>query len=536
MAELIMYTLLGILYAAALVLYLAVVPLIAVGRALGLTGQLLWHHVRILVGVVHRRTPEYQVRSLPPYRPEEEPEPAHRQYFHGPATRDLRTACLLTLGRFRWTVSQAFSRTTVQYFTQPRTHRMAAVPFGLTLYLGLVLGAGTSALLLALLVLLHTFLVYLAQGVVRMTADTLRAVDRAVLRAKGLHHGMVCPQCYELVEYPQYECPGDGCRRRHQDIRPGRYGVLRRRCACGRKLPTLIMTGSHRLQGICPYCEGLLSDSTGLVAETVLPIVGGTAAGKTQLMAAMLMTLFDAAARGGPPAGFADRNTADNYEVLREVLSIRGNTLGTQRALPRAHSLLLGRRRARRLVHIFDTAGERYTKVEDTDALRYARTARTFVFVLDPLSVTAFWQGLSSGRQALVDRALASPVDPQLVFNQSTQTTKRMNGALSRSRLAVAVSKYDVLRRHSLLGDHQAEDSASVRAWLVDVLGLGNLVRAMEMEYREVRFFFTAAVIAEDERVDAGIASLVDWCLGADRYGSSASPAAFPRGEAAGAR
>ncbi|WP_416960636.1 TRAFAC clade GTPase domain-containing protein [Streptomyces sp. Agncl-13] len=524
MTELIVYALLSVLYAAAIALYLVVAPLIAVGRALGLTGQLLWLHGQVLVGVVHRRTPEYQVQNLPPYRPENEPEPAYRQYFHGPATRDLRTACLLTVGRFRRTVSDAFTSTTVRFFGQPSVSRLAAVPFGLTLYVGLVLGVATAAVLLGLLVLLHTVLVFVAQGVVRVTAGTLRAVDRAVLRAKGLHHGMVCPQCYELVEYPEYECPGDGCRRRHRDIRPGRYGVLKRRCACRRKLPTLIMTGSHRLQGVCPYCEGALSDSTGLFPETVLPIVGGTAAGKTQLMAATLMTLFDAAGRGGPPARFADRDTAAKYEVLQEVLSIRGNTLGTQRALPRAHSLLLGKGRARRLVHIFDTAGERFTNLEDTDALRYARTARTFVFVLDPLSVAAFWKGLLPGQQADMDRSLASPVDPELVFNQSAQTMKRMNGALNRSRLAVAVSKYDVLlRQPALLGEHRPHDSESTRAWLVDVLGLGNLARAMENEFQEVRFFFTAAVTTEDGRVHESVLPLVDWCLGSGRYDGTAS-------------
>lgn len=518
-----MYVLMGALYICALIVFLAVAPTIAVLRALGLTGQLLWLHGQVLVGVTHRRTPEYQHPSLPPYRPQNEPEPAYRQYFHGPATRDLRTACLLTAGRFRRTVADSFSSTTVGYFGQPRSSRLASVPVGLTLYTGLALGAVLAAVLLALLCLLHVVLVYVAQGVVRITAGTLRAVDRAVLRAKNLHHGMVCPQCYELVEYPVYECPGDGCRRRHQDIRPGRYGVLKRRCACGHKLPTLILTGSHRLQGICPYCASAMSDSTGLVPETVLPMVGGTAAGKTQLMAAILMTLFDAAGRGGPPAGFADRDTAARYEVLREILRIRGNPLGTPRALPAAHSLLLGKGRSRRLVHIFDTAGERFVNLEDTDALRYARTARTFVFVLDPLSVAAFWQGLSPEQQAGVDRTLASPVDPEHIFNQSTQTMKRMNGDLAQSRLAVAVSKYDVLSRQRLLGEHRPDDSGSTRAWLVGELGLGNLARAMENEFREVRFFFTAAVIGGEEQVDDSIVPLVDWCLGSGRYDPSAS-------------
>lgn len=520
MTELIVGALLVLLYVTVLGLYVALAPVVAVGRALGLTGELLWLYGQILVGVLYRRTSAYEV--LPPYRPQDEPEPAYRQYFHGPATRDLRNASVLTLGRFRRTVADSYTSTTLRYFTQPPYSRLATVPFGLTLYVGLALGAGTAALLLALLCLLHAVLVYVAQGVVRIAAGTLRAVDRAVLRAKGLQDGMGCPQCYERVEYPVYECPGDACRRRHRDIRPGRYGVLKRRCACGRKLPTLILIGSHRLQGICPYCEGAMSDSTGLVPETVLPMVGGTAAGKTQLMAAMLMTLFDAAERGGPPARFADRDTAAKYEVLREVLNISGNPLGTQRALPRAHSLLIGRGRSRRLVHVFDTAGERFVNLEDTDALRYARAARTFVFVLDPLSVGAFWQGLPAERQAGVDRTLASPVDPELVFSQSTQTMKRMKGDLARSRLAVAISKSDVLRGQRLLGDRRPDDSDAARAWLVEELGLGNLARAMEMEFREVRFFFTAAVTAGQERVDDSILPLVDWCLGSGRYDGAA--------------
>ena len=36
---------------------------------------------------------------------------------------------------------------------------------------------------------------------------------------------MVCPHCYERVPYPAYACPGPACARRHQDIRPGRFGT-----------------------------------------------------------------------------------------------------------------------------------------------------------------------------------------------------------------------------------------------------------------------------------------------------------------------
>ena len=44
-------------------------------------------------------------------------------------------------------------------------------------------------------------------------------------------------------------------------------------------------------------------------------------------------------------------------------------------------------------------------------------------------------------------------------------------------------------------------------------LGLRNLVRAMDLEFGEVRFFCTAAVADERGRVDPSIGVFVEWCL-----------------------
>ncbi|MGV9291479.1 TRAFAC clade GTPase domain-containing protein [Streptomyces sp. NPDC003719] len=514
MAEIVAWVLIPVLYLAALTAYLVVVPVVVLLRGLALTMELLWGHVRLLIGVLYRRTPEF--RTMPPYRPQDEAVKAYRNYFFGPGYRDLRQLLTLERRSYLRTAGDSFRAVTSRQFTAPSRHRAFTVPYGVTLYLGLCLGAVLAVPPLALLLAAHALVLVLLTGGARTVAGTLRAADRAVLRVRRLRTGMLCPHCFERVPYPAYDCPRATCRRRHADIRPGTYGIFRRRCECGQRMPTLLMLMSRdaRLQAYCvhPHCEKPMNADAGHMPEVVLPLIGGRAAGKTQLMAAMLLALENAAADGGPAITFADEDSDSNYQVLREVLRMQGHTRATQKELPRAHSFVLGSGRSERLVHLFDTAGERFVDRDETDALRYARAARTFLFVLDPMSVKAFWTSLEPAPGPLLDRTLASTVDPEEVFGRSVQAVAAMDAPLKRSRLAVAISKTDLLARHGLVPD-RLDDSDGARAWLCEGLGLRSLVQAMELDFQEVRYFCTAAVADEDARVDGSITRFVDWCL-----------------------
>ncbi|GAA2136482.1 hypothetical protein GCM10009760_16040 [Kitasatospora kazusensis] len=514
MAEIVVFVLVPLCYLAALAAYLVVAPALAALRALALVVELLWGYVQLLVGVLFRRTAEF--RTLPPYRPQDDEVPAHRNYFFGPGSRDLRQLTTLARRSYLRTVGDAFREVTTGQFTAPAQNRALTVPYGLTLYPGLALGAVLAVPPVLVLAALHVLVLGLLAAGARITAATLRAVDRALLRLKRLRTGMICPHCYERVRYPAYDCPSATCRRRHADIRPGRYGILRRRCACGQHMPTLLMLmrRQERLQAYCTHahCGKPMNTDAGHMPEVVLPLIGGRAAGKTQLMAAMLLALENAAANGGPAVRLADEDSTAGYRVLREVLRMRGHTLGTQKALPRAHSFTLGSGRAERLVHLFDTAGERFVDRDETDALRYARAARTFVFVLDPMAVDDFWTRLEPAPGALLDRTLASTVHPEEVFGRSVQAVAAMGAPVRQSRLAVAISKTDLLAGHGL-SPEPPDDSDAARAWILDRLGLHSLVQAMELDFQEVRYFCTAAVADESAQVDPSISRLVGWCL-----------------------
>ncbi|MFD8385612.1 hypothetical protein ACFV2X_45070 [Streptomyces sp. NPDC059679] len=512
MSDILTFIIVPALYLALLLLYLLFVPAIAALRGAALVSELLWRYCQLLNGVLRLRTPEFV--TIPPYRPADER--AHRNYFFGPATRDLRQ--LLMQGRRSYvrTVTDAYRRVTADQFTAPSMHRSASVPYGLTLYLGLGVGAAAAVPVLGLLLGLHALGVALLTAGARLTALTLRAADRAVMILRGLPRGMLCPSCFERVPYPAYDCPRATCRRRHADIRPGTFGLFRRRCACDERIPTLLMLMSRdaRLSGYCvhEHCGKPMNPDAGHMPELILPLIGGRAAGKTQLMAAMVKSLENTAENGGPAIRLADPESTANQRVLNEVLEIQGHTRPTQKTLPRAHSFVRGSGRAERLVHVFDTAGERFVNREETDALRYIREARTFVFVLDPMAVDAFWTRLDPAGPK-VDRTLASTVDPEDVFSRSVQTVRTMGTHLDKARLAVAVSKRDLLTGQPALLPDRPDDSDTTREWLCERLGLRNLLQTMDLEFGEVRFFCTAAVADEEGRVDPSMGVFVDWCL-----------------------
>ncbi|MGO4755872.1 hypothetical protein AB4212_46005, partial [Streptomyces sp. 2MCAF27] len=123
-----------------------------------------------------------------------------------------------------------------------------------------------------------------------------------------------------------------------------------------------------------------------------------------------------------------------------------------------------------------------------------------------------FWTRLDPAGPK-VDRTLASTVDPEDVFSRSVQTVRTMGTRLDKARLAVAVSKRDLLTGQLALLPDRPDDSDTTRDWLCERLGLRNLLKTMDLEFGEVRFFCTAAVADEEGRVDPSIRDFVDWCL-----------------------
>jgi ribosomal protein S27E len=471
-------------------------PLAAVAAAVAYGAGLPLAYLYGLAQVLLSRPPELP----PPTRQLDRPDgadPAVPQYFYGPALIDADHAVRVAYGtcqRFlRW------GRTTLHGCFEGEGS-LLAWPLGVGGFIGLALGTAAGAAVTAGWALAHLLTVGVSAGVVRTAGTALRLADSAVLRIRNIR--MVCPDCYERVAYPGYECPNPDCTRRHRDVRPGRFGIVRRRCQCGTGLNTLLLFGSSRMNAFCPYCGRALAHHPGKAPEIVLPFFGATGAGKTRLLFAMVTQLQNWDRAGVLPVSFGDEITSRELSLAAQILRSQTATTATATKLPRSYVIRLSPPGGRRVLHMFDAAGELFYTAERTQELRYLSKARTFILVVDPLSVPAFWEQLPPGQQAELDKLRSTAPSPQLAYDQAHPEIEAMGVRLRSARLAVVFSRADLIEQAPV----------DIADWATEVLGLGNLVRSARLNFRETSFFFTAAVM-KNEVMHPTIPVLLRWVL-----------------------
>ena len=504
-----------LLFAGSVAIGVVALPVVIGLRALYQAGRWGWLYFRIFAEVLG--IPDADTARPPPAPPRHHPvagrEPAYRQYLFGPARSDL----MLALARIRTELPADFRATSARIWSSWVAGPWRAQTFGTRLFglmniYGLVLGSLLATILLAVVTAVQILTAVVLLGLAMAVILGLRAADLALLWIKRIR--ITCPRCYRQIGYPAYRCPS--CGAWHRDIRPGRYGVVRRRCSCdGQWLPTLLLLGSHRLTAYCPYpgCEVQLADRSGTASELMLPIFGGSNAGKTRLMSVIVMTMINNASREGASVDFADETTSRRFHQLQPIITAGEATHRTVPELPRAYSLYLtSRRGTRRLVHLFDTAGERFYDSERLEELQYLRAARTFLFVIDPLSIDRVWAGLEPSTQVQLN-PLRAQHSPTFVFEQVLHNIEAMGVNPARARLAVAVSKADLLEWAGVAA--APPESASVEQWLDDT-GLDNLVRSIRHSFGEIRFFRTMAMPRGDG-LATGVPELLEWMLAGSR-------------------
>ena len=162
----------------------------------------------------------------------------------------------------------------------------------------------------------------------------------------------------------------------------------------------------------------------------------------------------------------------------------------TPAVLPRAYVLRLRIGRHRRIIQFLDTAGELFYTSQRSAELIYLGAANTFVLVIDPLSINGFWNSLpSAAREQFTPHRSVAP-HPELAFQQTVDRIAEMGKPRAQRRLAIVFSRADLLGTKC---DPGSDDSAKIRKWAADDLGLTGLLHQAELVFREVAFFRTAA-------------------------------------------
>ncbi|GLW30080.1 TRAFAC clade GTPase domain-containing protein [Actinoplanes regularis] len=494
---LVWYTLIGTLF------LIVSVPLVVVASSVFL----------VLCTVVFVRTSGQALNLRTPYEAVPVPEPgdvpAYVHYLSGPAGRDLRQIARLTWRDMRRQAEKAQSWLKSRFFGYGMNNYRRAV--GAALGAGVVAGALITGVVMAFVVLgallVWGLLFVLAKGLLYL----LRGLDSGLSHLRGIK--LTCPACHHRVVYPAYDCPNDGCSHRHEDVRPGRYGLLRRTCACGYRMPTLLLLGSHRMTAYCPHCQAPMAEGAGTAREIVIPMLGATTAGKTRMMLALAATMTGGQDRISATA--ADEPTGNALAQLQRVLDARGDTRKTiAEDAVRAYSFNLNGGRVRRLVHIYDPPGEDFSDSARLQARRFLRGAHAFVFVVDPFAIPDVWNSLDP-RDQREYQSIRSTQAPSYIFEQVLENLNGMGVKARDKALAVAVTKSDLTTGLPICAG-LSDDSDAVRGWLSDRVGMANMVRSIEKSFGEVRYFHTTASYTPAGTAQS-VQDLLHWTL--SRYG-----------------
>ena len=470
----------------------------------------------VIAGVqVHRTRPPGLPERLSVFTARAGDDPARPNYFYGPARSDLRY--MRQVAWSRWRRAFGWWRTRAVDILDPegRTSILTA-PVAVGLVAGLMAGLPLGALPAAAALLAHEIAVDIAEAGVRSAAAVLRAVDSVVLSAR--HIKLRCVACFQRIPYPAYLCPQ--CKNIHRDIRPGRYGVLHRYCECGQQMPTGLLFGSARkLDAICPYrtCRQPLEYRPGEVQEVILPIFGSKGAGKTLLLYGIIKSLRPTPGIHVTPA---DSSTSARLDDLESAVARYRAVPATPADRTRAYVLRLEIGSRRRIVQFLDTAGELFYDSERSADLVYLGAANTFVLVIDPLSVNAFWTSLPlAARERFAPYRSQAP-HPELAFGQTVDRITEMGKPRAQHRLAIVFSRADLLAKEYGPGE---DDSADIRRWAIEDLGLAGLLLQAESEFREVGFFHTAAFDGNENNLN----TLIRWLMRAERIdrGAPGQPA-----------
>ncbi|WP_245623268.1 TRAFAC clade GTPase domain-containing protein [Spirillospora albida] len=431
------------------------------------------------------------------------PEISYRHYLLGQVWRDWWAITRTVVPRVRRTargVLAALTRTLVGGFWG-----LFLFPVWAALCAGIVAAAVPAAVFVLALTVLYGAVATAWLAAWLACVLVLAAIERGFMAYGRILQTCPHPFCYERIALPVYACPG--CGARHPRLAPGPAGAFRHVCRCGARLPTTVPLGRFRLAAYCPHCGGRLPERIGRVRVEPLPFVGGPGAGKTTFMMLGIRALHDRARAARGRLAFVEQRHAQAYAGALRAFERGGRLTKTGPELPLATMLdveLPGR--ARRILYLFDPAGEHFTGATEVESLRYLDHGEALLFIVDPFALPHVRRALTGDERGLVEGAgAASDEDPADTFQRVLNELRSRPDRGRQKRVAVVVTKTDLLVRTEVgrrLGD--------VRGWLGGV-GLGNTVRTLDQVAGEVRYFASGLAPGGP---GAEVADLLGWVSG----------------------
>lgn len=312
-----------------------------------------------------------------------------------------------------------------------------------------------------------------------------------------------CPYCQNKFALPVYKCPS--CGNKHTKLIPSSYGIFKRKCLCGEKIPTTFFNGRQKLESFCPVCEFNVRDG-GKHVDVCIPVVGGTNSGKTCYINMAISQLEQTSLKENDLVFEYAFNDLNDYKAtIDEMRKYHRPPQKTQDMGLNYYQFYLtpSGEKIKRLISICDIAGEVYQDDKVLGEQIGYRYANAFIVVIDPLSVREYKNELE--KRFNVTNFRASTISIDEILGRLVTTLENMysisSKVLLKTDVAVVFTKCDIPGLNEIIGSKAvtecmrnnkvSENQATnmVCEKFLSKYGEDNFVNSVKSKFNSVQYF-----------------------------------------------
>ena len=243
-----------------------------------------------------------------------------------------------------------------------------------------------GTLFTAIFSFLHIVLLGVLSLLVYLGFVLLRFVDSVYSLLKGIGTNCYNSDCQRKFTLPIYICPS--CGRKHYKLVPSKFGILKRRCTCGKELATTFINGRQKLESLCPHCEH--PAIKGANKSILIPVVGGVDAGKTSFISMSINKIEQMADSLGLEYKYVQGDEMqDNMGRINSGLWPKKT--GQHSLKYYNFNLSPKNSKIKNLISVCDISGEVFANQSDMVKQQGYRFADSIVVIVDPLSIREYY-------------------------------------------------------------------------------------------------------------------------------------------------
>lgn len=304
-------------------------------------------------------------------------QPAKFHYFIGHGFRWLKKS-MITM----WMAAPNLAKR----FYQRGKRDMSIVIRGFMLFCAFFVFTYGSILMIAL-----SFYVAIAEGILLAASYSIYGLLWLIEKKHLRKISFICPECKESSTLPAYLCPS--CGEKHEDMIPGKYGLVFRTCNCGKRMATTFLLRRKKYQACCPNCGIFLPDKENRTIS--IPVIGGRSVGKTAFINAFISQFMNYIV---PVNKWEMKPYSQEKERILEAIKkdyiagtarITDSNTQIEEASSVSYSFFLKGKKLKpeRLFHIYDISGKVFVEHKEHEIQRQYVGCQGIILILDPLTI-----------------------------------------------------------------------------------------------------------------------------------------------------